>query len=92
VWWVEFPKEAEAVFLGGNGMRTIGAIQALEEALGKPVLTSNQVAFWQALRLAKISARVDGYGQLFGKQLPRGCRSLTSLDRSAGNVFRNLID
>jgi maleate isomerase len=53
-------------------MRTIGAIQALEEALGKPVLTSNQVVFWQALRLAKISARVDGYGQLFGKQLPRG--------------------
>jgi len=52
-------------------MRTIGAIQALEEALGKPVLTSNQVAFWQALSLANIPARVAGYGQLFGKQLAR---------------------
>lgn len=65
------PREAEAVFFGGNGMRTIGAIQALEEALGRPVLTSNQVAFWGALRLAKIPARVSGYGQVFDKQLPR---------------------
>lgn len=65
------PKEAEAVFMGGNGMRTIGAIQALEEALGKPVITSNQAAFWGALRLANIPARISGYGQLFNKQLPR---------------------
>jgi maleate isomerase len=65
------PKEAEAVFLGGNGMRTIGAIQALEKALGRPVITSNQVAFWGALRMANINARVSGYGQLFEKQLPR---------------------
>jgi maleate isomerase len=65
------PKEVDAVFFGGNGMRTIGAIQALEEALDKPVITSNQVAFWQALRLANIPARIYGYGQLFEKQLPR---------------------
>jgi maleate isomerase len=65
------PREAEAVFVGGNGMRTIGAIAALEEALGgRPVLTSNQVAFWGALRMAKIPAVVSGYGQLFDKQLP----------------------
>jgi maleate isomerase len=63
------PKEAEAVFFGGNGMRAIGMIQALEEALGKPVLTSNQVTFWHALQLAKIRAKVVGYGQLFEKQL-----------------------
>ena len=66
------PREAEAVFFGGNGMRTIGAIQALEETLRKPVLTSNQVTFWQALGLANIAARVDGYGQLFEKPAPRG--------------------
>jgi len=66
------PREADAVFFGGNGMRTIGAIQALEETLGKPVLTSNQGTFWQALGLANIAARVDGYGQLFEKPVPRG--------------------
>ncbi|HXN22273.1 MAG TPA: maleate cis-trans isomerase [Candidatus Dormibacteraeota bacterium] len=69
--WVRanVPREAEAIFMGGNGMRTIGAIQALEESLGKPVLTSNQVAFWGALRMANIPARVSGYGRLFEKQL-----------------------
>ena len=65
------PKEAEAVFVGGNGMRTIGAIQALEKALGRPVLTSNQVAFWGALSLANIAAPVAGYGEIFNKQMPR---------------------
>ena len=61
---------ADGVFIGGNGMRTIGAIQALETTLGKPVITSNQVTFWAALRLAKIHAPVMGYGQLFRHELP----------------------
>ncbi len=61
------PAAADAVFFGGNGMRTIGAIQALEDTLGKLVITSNQVAFWAALRLANILARITGYGQLFEK-------------------------
>jgi maleate isomerase len=40
------PKSAEAVFIGGNGLRAIGAIHALEEDLARPVITANQVAFW----------------------------------------------
>ena len=40
-------------------------IAALEEDLGKPVLTGNQVAFWYALRLAGVGAQVDDYGQVF---------------------------
>lgn len=64
------PTEAEAIFVGGNGFRAIGAIQALEEDIGRPVLTANQVAFWQALRLAGVRAPVVGYGQLFAKELP----------------------
>lgn len=49
-------------------MRTSGAIQALENTLGRPVITSNQVAFWAALHLANKPARITGYGQLFEKQ------------------------
>jgi maleate isomerase len=41
-------------------------IAALEEDLGRPVLTANQVAFWYALRLAGVRAQVD-YGQVFKK-------------------------
>jgi maleate isomerase len=59
------PANAEAVFIGGNGFRTAGAIQALEEDLERPVLTANQGALWQALHLAGLRAPVVGYGQIF---------------------------
>jgi maleate isomerase len=70
--WVreQTPAAAEAVFIGGNGFRAVGVIAALEEDLGRPVLTANQVAFWQALRLAGTHVPVVGYGQLFGCALP----------------------
>jgi maleate isomerase len=59
------PDSAEAVFIGGNGFRAVGVIQALEEDLGRPVLTANQVAFWAALRLSGTRAPVVGYGRMF---------------------------
>ena len=59
------PENADAVFIGGNGFRAIGVIQALEEELAVPVLTANQVAFWQAQRLAGSRAPVMGYGRIF---------------------------
>ena len=62
------PAEAEAVFFGGNGLRAIGVIRALEEDLDRTVLTANQVAFWQALRCGGMRAPVGGYGRLFNQQ------------------------
>lgn len=41
---------AQAVFIGGNGFRAAGAIEALEAAIGRPVLTSNQVSALAAPR------------------------------------------
>jgi maleate isomerase len=61
----EVPATAEAIFFGGNGFRAIGMIAALEEELGRPVLTGNQVAFWYALRQAGVHAPVHGYGRVF---------------------------
>jgi maleate isomerase len=61
------PSNLEGVFIAGNGFRAIGVIAALEEDLGRPVLTANQVAFWYALRLAGVGAEVDEYGQVFKK-------------------------
>jgi maleate isomerase len=61
----QVPTEAEAVLFSGNGFRAIGVIAALEEDLGRPVLTANQVAFWYALRQAGVRAPVNGYGRLF---------------------------
>jgi maleate isomerase len=59
------PGNAEAVFIGGNGFRAVGAIDALEQALGRPVLSANQVLLWAALRAAGAAAEVRGYGRLF---------------------------
>jgi maleate isomerase len=56
---------AEAVFIGGNGFRAAGAIEPLEAALGRPVLTSNHVLLWRLLAYADEMFQVRGYGQLF---------------------------
>jgi len=62
----QVPAAAEAVLFSGNGFRAIGVIAALEEDLGRPVLTANQVAFWYALRQAGVREPVNGYGRVFG--------------------------
>lgn len=40
---------ADALFMSGTGVHTIGVIGALERALGKPVITANLAALWGAL-------------------------------------------
>jgi len=76
--WVatHVPKNAEAVFIGGNGFRAVGIIEALEQNLARPVLTANQVAFWQALRLSGARAPVLNYGQIFQCDLPDSRRQV----------------
>jgi maleate isomerase len=61
------PSTAEAVFLGGNGLRAVGAIQALELRLHRPVLSANQVLLWEALRAVGRADRVTNYGSVFTK-------------------------
>jgi maleate isomerase len=70
--WVSrhVPDTAEAVYLGGNGFRTVAAVEALEAGLGRPVLTANQVLLWSLLALAGATIRVTGYGQLFTRRHP----------------------
>jgi maleate cis-trans isomerase len=56
--------EADAVFLSGTGMPTLPVLQALEEDLGKPVISSASAMMWHALRLAGVAAPIAGYGRL----------------------------
>jgi maleate isomerase len=44
--------EAEAVFISCTNLPTYDVIAPLEEELGKPVLTANQVTMWSALTIA----------------------------------------
>jgi maleate isomerase len=58
--------DAEGIVLGGNGFRAVGAIAALEEDLGRSVVTANQVLLWAALRMTDADpGSVGDYGRLF---------------------------
>ena len=58
--------DAEAIVFGGNGFRVVGAIAALEEDLGRVVVTPNQALLWAALRVADADVgSVRDYGRLF---------------------------
>ncbi|HVL57467.1 MAG TPA: hypothetical protein VM491_13255 [Burkholderiaceae bacterium] len=59
--------DAQAVFLSGVGMPTIGVLDALERDLGKPVVSSIAATMWNALRIAGVRARIEGYGSLLAQ-------------------------
>src|SRR5699024_367530 len=46
-------EDADALFLSCTGLSAVHIIEALEEDLQKPVITSNQATFWHTLRLSK---------------------------------------
>ncbi|MFI6867745.1 maleate cis-trans isomerase [Nocardia sp. NPDC050406] len=43
--------DAQALLIPDTAMHTVGVLPELEAALGKPVLTANQVTIWEGLRL-----------------------------------------
>ena len=56
--------EAEAIFIPCTAIRAVEVIDQLERALGKPVITSIQALFWEAVRCAGFALPIPGYGRL----------------------------
>jgi maleate isomerase len=56
--------DAEAMFISCGALRSIDIIDALEQRLGKPVITSNQAMAWDVLRRAGVTQPIEGYGRL----------------------------
>ncbi len=56
--------EADAYFLSCTAIRSADVIDTLEDALGKPVITSNQATLWRALRESGINDSIPGFGRL----------------------------
>ena len=56
--------EAEGVFISCTSMRTASVVDALENAIGKPVVTANQATAWQVLCLAGAAQPMTGLGSL----------------------------
>ncbi|XDZ66992.1 arylmalonate decarboxylase [Alphaproteobacteria bacterium LSUCC0684] len=69
-YWKEFALEidrpdADAIFLSCGGIRALEVAEEIEEATGKPVITSNQAQFWSCLRRAGIMDEIQGFGEIF---------------------------
>jgi maleate isomerase len=54
----------DAVFVACTNLRTLGVIGSAEEAIGKPVITSNQALAWHMLRGAGIADPMPELGRL----------------------------
>ncbi len=55
---------AEAIFVGCSGQRLAGHLAHIEEAVGKPVLSANQVTGWHMLRILGRTERMPRLGSL----------------------------
>lgn len=57
--------DAQAVLLPDTALHTAAWIPEIEDALGKPVLTANQVTVWEGLRLLDRTVTCPALGRLF---------------------------
>lgn len=57
--------QVDAVFVSCTSLRVAERIRELEQAIGKPVLSSNHAMAWHALRLAGVKDRLTQFGSVF---------------------------
>lgn len=61
--------DADAVFVSCTNLRFINCLEDIEKELGKPIISSNQVIIWNAMKLLMTPEAVNvagkGYGTLF---------------------------
>jgi len=56
--------DADAVFLACGNWWTASIVESLERAVGKPVLTTNNMTVWHALKKLGVREGVPGFGRL----------------------------
>ena len=61
--------KVDAVMLACGNWFTMEVVDKLEQKLGKPVLTTNQVSLWGALKILGNLNSLPGYGVLLEKHL-----------------------
>ena len=72
--WQQGGGSADGLFISCMNFDAMAATQALEDAIGKPVVTSHSATLWRALALAGIDEPVHGYGRLLSER--RECRAV----------------
>ncbi len=61
--------DADLLFISCTALRSAQVVERIEQCLGKPVITSNQVLAWHSLRLLQYQGVVPGYGRLLSGHL-----------------------
>jgi maleate isomerase len=61
--------DIDAVMLACGNWLCIDVVDQIEKELGKPVITTNQVSFWGALKLAGYDQKINGFGKLLSQHL-----------------------
>lgn len=56
---------ADVLFISCTGQRVSGELKGLEQRLGKPVLSANQVTMWHLMHLAGVRTDIHERGSLF---------------------------
>ena len=56
--------KADAYFVSCANIQALDCLEDMEDALGAPVVTSNQLVIWNALRMAGINETIHGLGKL----------------------------
>lgn len=62
--------QADALFISCTALRACEVAAAIEERIGRPVVTANQAMIWGTLRAAGYADPVDGFGRLFSAPAP----------------------
>ncbi|HXU54192.1 MAG TPA: Asp/Glu racemase [Casimicrobiaceae bacterium] len=75
--------ESTAIFISCTNLRSVGAIAALEEALGKPVISAVQASFWRCLDLIGVDGAKRGYGSLVDRRAAPDAPSAAAFGQSA---------
>jgi maleate isomerase len=61
--------QADALFVSCTALRAALAVPGMEEAIGRPVVTSNQASAWNCLRLCGDDTPRPEFGRLWTKLL-----------------------
>ena len=64
--------DADALFISCTALRSALAAAAIEQAIGRPVVTSNQATAWNCLRLCHDTDAYPQFGRLMTLPLPGG--------------------
>lgn len=81
---------AEVLLVPDTALHTASYLPDLESAVGKPVITANQVTFWCGLGLAGILRPQDRLGALFRLDAPRDMANLAEGSRQSASTASSM--